>query len=270
MRARQIGLGAAALVLVVGLVVGAFLLGRGPSAQPAPDPTPGDPTLSAPAPDPTSSASVSGDGFLEKGPVTAGQGGEPTGPGGVRINYRQTPEAAVQAAINYNAAASAMGAEDKAVTDAFIDAITIDDEQLRDQLKEGRDFVRENPDDYPPVPLEESVAEYAAGAYAIREVTPTLEAPEAVDLVIWSPDSLEDPDATWSINLYRLVWSNGDWKLRDGFVSGGTGVYKDPVGSPPSAAEKFDILKNPPASAEDPALDKLYTLKWLEFANAPA
>lgn len=243
----------AVLVALVG--VGGFVLGRGGDTGQAGEPQP--PSTADPAPSET--VSVSGTGILERGPIAAGEGGVPDGPSGLRIHYQQTPEGAVQAAVNYDAMLSSDAIYDPAQASALVDAMTIDDAQLRQEYREGLKMMTET---FPKGQLKPSSPE--RGAYAIESVSADK---TSVDLLIWGP--VDDAEQTvWSVSRYSMVWSDGDWKTRAGVPAATSDGYRQP--SPrPNAAEKYDILKNPPTAGPEGEIVGAYKLGWMEFANAP-
>jgi len=254
-----------AVLVVAGIALGGYLLGRSTTATPDPSPTrAGTPTTPAAA---SPSASYeptdewgSPEPALPRGQAEAGAGGTTTGPGGLPLGYSHDQTGAVNAATNYLMWMNSGKVTDKKLADDMAAASAADD-ATKQAMIESFDTMRSGAGT-----MTANEPQPARGAYAITSYTS-----DRALIYVWYPAVTETAGQNehyWAIDAVALVWANGDWKL-DGSLITKTGLAAveptDPAGSP-MAEEKHSILSRTPADPGE--ITDSTDQSWFEYANA--
>lgn len=256
-----------AVVVVAGLAVGGYLLGRSTSAGPDPSPvltaTAASQDNSSPSPSyqPTDEYG-SPEPAIPTGDAEAGAGGTTTGPAGLPLGYSHDQTGAVNAATNYLMWMNSLKITNKTDADAMAKAAAADIE-TEQALIASFDAIRPGMSD-----LIADQPEPARGAYAVADY-----GDDHALIYIWSPevatDTTDQTKHLWGINALTVAWANGDWKIKNELVTqvGGAAVDPaDPTGNP-SAEEKHSILARTPADPGE--ITDSADQSWFEYANAP-
>lgn len=256
----------AVVVLVAGIALGAYLLGRA---------TTGTPPTGSPTPTGTAAASASPSASYEptdengspepglpRGQAAAGAGGVMTGPAGLPLGYSHDQTGAVNAATNYLMWMNSLKITDKKLADQMAGATAADD-ATQQALIESFDAIRPGMTE-----LTADQPEPARGAYAVADYS----ADQAL-IYVWSPEVITDAAGQtqdfWGIAGIQVVWTNGDWKVSGALITlvGAAAVDPaDPAGNPTSQ-EKHSILSRTPADPGE--ITDSADQSWFEYANAP-
>ena len=247
-----------AVLVIVGVVVGALLLNRTPPPV-EPSPVPASDTPS-PSYEPTDQYGSPEPG-LPRGQATAGGGGTTTGPADLPLGYSHDETGAVNAATNYLMWMNSLRITDKKTADQLA-AATAADSATQQAMVESFDTLRSGMQK-----MSMSSPEPARGAYAIADSSN-----DRALVYVWYPvvtDTSGEIEDWWGIDAVTLVWSNGDWKLKDALITR-TGVAAvdpaDPSGNP-TAEEKHSILSRTPADPGE--ITDTADQSWFEYSNAP-
>lgn len=248
-----------AVLLIVGVVVGARLLNRTPPpVEPSPVPVSDSPS---PSYEPTDQYG-SPEPTLPRGQAIAGGGGTTTGPAGLPLGYSHDETGAVNAATNYLTWMNSLRITDKNTADQLA-AATAADNATQQALIQSFDTLRPGMSD-----MTADQPEPARGAYATADYSA-----DSALIYIWSPERIMDASGetqhVWGIAGVQLVWVDGDWKLSGALIAkvGAAAIDPaDPSGNP-TAQEKHSILSRTPADPGE--ITDSADQSWFEYSNAP-
>ena len=237
------------LVVFLLIAILAVLLRPAPAAQPI-----GAPLPSGSAPVPTLSASSSPSSIVElpqsNAPVGAAAARGTVGP--LFTGYDQTADGAVSAAMNFVVAkGSARVFEDE--VRLRVDSYMYVDAATRKKWAVSNDVAAKARTKYgltdQGIPKDPTQTVYSGsypeyGGFQLSEYKGNTLA----EVSVWYPevfgvgDSLADLKTTWRVAKYRLVWSNGDWRIQSHQPTSTAPTPKDPSQLAVSFDERATLL----------------------------